>query len=1022
MAAACAQCAAAGAVCAACWAAPWAGAPGLAPGALLRAATDRKESGAVERLLSGAASRGSSSLAREVLSLAPRLAGCMYGSHVLQAALAAVGRALAAGQPAPHLAAAVVAAADATGLLQPRSWHAAVADSCGTHVARSMLLLFAGACPAAKRKPPKRGVRGSDDAWPTAGFDLAALPALKAALSRAAAAAAAALRTGGTRMASDAHVGPTLCLLLSAVKRTGDAASVAALLVALQLPSSGAADALASTAVGSRVLEAALEAGSPDAFAELLRVCILPRAAAWCSPAAAAAAVLPVRLRADAKVVISFILAADGSARAYKPELDESMWWGRRDAHVRIAAAALWRGDGEPHAGVDACSLLYADASLMRMQADALVARCPVPTEGALVGLWRDAASGKRVPGLRAWRPALGDAHDSDAALQSAFAELFAGGPQTGTTLVCLLHEDCPLELPVWGRQHASGAEGVTRIIFIAGAVRDLTDEEEYAARQAAHDCGYTFVGCNLGRTPEFSSKIVSALCTHHANDRLVAAVAALARRGDVPSKLPPAPPRRAKRASTISFVFQSPARMADVCTDLDQRARMHDLLQTCVCALWRSRVVDEDHQRAHGSAELLCTLTVVFADGAVLQLGGALVSLLAAAHQAAPSEHQVLGALAQQPASAQLPSVRAAVTWVVSQAAADATVVQLQLAPAGTASSLASLGYADRCACGALADNPRRGDVVVLLNCAADGACAARLSPLGCALSPAAAVCFVQQLFYHGRLFPALDLLRAAGAAGGGDAALAPPSLPAAAAAPTLPRSGCEHFIVSSCFPLLGDAAQLAALLRCVDGRPVRDAGAAGLYAAAVRAALRLDAAQADVARMVFAGVEQGDTELWPALLCLNSADPCEAGRELLCELLKLPAACTAPLRRGFRALLRDTARVRAWALHNDGSRALEAAMQPSPALSRKLQRRAVRACLMAGLLPAWALHPKASWCAAALWGCAALQGGRAGGARAALRAAFKAELQAVPGLEAANPRLWQRCELSAKRQKCNA
>jgi hypothetical protein len=986
----------------------------LAPGALLRAATDRKQSAAVERLLSGAAT----SLTREVLLLASSLAGCMYGSHVLQAALASAGRALAAGQPVPHLAAAVVAAADATGLLCPRRFHAAVADSCGTHVARSMLLLLAGACPAAKRKPPKRGgARGGEDAWPKACFD--APPALKAALSRAAAAAVAALRTGGTRTASDTHVGPTLCLLLSAVKRAGDAAAAAALLAALQLPSSAAADALASTAVGSRVLEAALEAAPQEAFAELLSVCVLPRAAAWCAPASAAAA-FPAH--DDAKVAISFILAADGSARAYKPELDESMWWGRRDAHVRIAAAALWRGDGEPHPGVDACSLLYTDASLMRMQADALVARCAVPTEGALVALWRDAAAGKRVPGLRAWRPP-GDANGDgdDAALQAAFAELFSGGPQTGATLVCLLHENCPLELPVWGRQHASVAEGVSRVIFIAGAVRDLTDEEEYAAQQAAEACGYAFVGANLGRTPEFSSKIVSALCTHHANGRLVPAVAALARRGDAPSKLPPAPPRRAKRASTIAFVLQTPLRFADVCADVDKRAQMHTLLQTCVCALWRSRVVDEDHQRAHGSAELLCTLAVVFADGGVLQLGGALVASLAASHQAAPSEHQVLAALAQQPASAQLASAHAALDWVVAQATADAAVVQLQLAPAGAASNLAALGYADRCACGAQADNPRRGDVVVLLNCAAapDGACTARLTPPGCALSPAAAVCFVQQLFYHGRMFPAMDLLRA----GGGAHVLE--SLPVAAATGRpLQRSGCEHFIVASCFPLLDDAAQLATLLRCVDGLSIRDAGVPVLYASAVRAALRLDAALADVARMVFSCVER-DADLWPTLLCLNGAEPCEAGRELLCELLKLPAgACSAPLRRGFRALLRDTARVRAWALHNDGSRALEAAMQPSAALPPKLQRRAVRACLDAGLLPAWALHPKASWCAAALWGCAALQGGRAGGGRAALRAAFKAELQAVPGLEAANPRLWQRCELStpAKRQKCSA
>ena len=137
-------------------------------------------------------------------------------------------------------------------------------------------------------------------------------------------------------------------------------------------------------------------------------------------------------------------------------------------------------------------------------------------------------------------------------------------------------------------------------------------------------------------------------------------------------------------------------------------------------------------------------------------------------------------------------------------------------------------------------------------------------------------------------------------------------------------------------------------------------------------------------------------------------------------------------PLRRGFRTLLRDTRRLAAWAQHNDGSRALEATFASHvPALPPALQRKAVAAVVAAGLVPQLALHPKASWCVAAMWRCDALAGGRDGGARCALRAAFAAALRGAAGLQATNPRLWQCCGLDdaerdvppdAKRQKTRA
>jgi hypothetical protein len=1010
---ACAQCGAPGAaVCGSCWHA-WPGVDGLAPSDLLWAATDRRQSAVVERLLAGPLT----SLVGAVLAHAPALAADLYGSHALQSALAALGRALAAA-PAPHLVAAAVGVADA--VLCGSRWRAAVNDSCGTHVARSTIQLLAGAVPAAKRKVPKHGAPGGD-AWPAAAFDGAAHPSLGACLERVAAAAAAALRTGGVRLGCDVHGAPVLCVLLQALSRQSRAAAaddVVAALLGAQRPA--AVDALAASPAGSRVLEAALAAASPASFSAVFDESVLPRAAHWCTPASGAAHAPPP----DAPPRISFILAADGGARAFKPGADESMWWCRRDAHVRIAASALWSGEGMPHAGVDDCALLYADASLMRMQADAVVARCAVPTEAAVVALWRDAAGGKRTPGVRAWRP-LPDA-PADDALAAAFAEMFSGyarAQRTGTTVLVLLHEDFSHELPVWGRQH--GADGIARVIFLGGAVRDLTQQEEAAACSAARALGFLVVGCSLGRVPEFSSKIVAALNLYHANGRLVPAVASLCRRADAPrAKLPPAAPRRAKRITTLRFVLHVPFACAALTADVGRRAEMHTLLQSCVCALWRSRIVDEEHHAPGGAADPSCFLTVVFADGrALTDLGGGLVARLASAHQAAPSESQVLSALVEEAAAvAALPRPADDPVALLLSAHAAATVLSLRLAPSAAAHNLAALGFADRCTCdGAGPDKSRRGDVIVLLNTPAPDCrgVAVRLCPPGQAVTAAAAVTLLQQLYHHGRLFPALDLLAATAAE---------PPLAPQHSAPPLQRSGMERFVLAGCFASLHTVAQLRALLGCLEraGPVACDSATAGVLAAAARAALRLGEAHEDVARLVFGALDaRADLDVWPSILCLGSAAdaPCEAGQALLCALLQFPAGdATAPLRRGFRALLRagGLPRLQAWALHADGSRALEAAMQPSAAaLPRRLQRRAVRACL--ALLPGLAVHPKASWVVAALWGAA--QGGGAEGARGKLRAEFSARLRAVPELRTANPRLWERCGLGqvpvAKRQK---
>jgi hypothetical protein len=54
--------------------------------------------------------------------------------------------------------------------------------------------------------------------------------------------------------------------------------------------------------------------------------------------------------------------------------------------------------------------------------------------------------------------------------------------------------------------------------------IRDMT----HVCHDKRHDSYISLVGCNLGRAPEFTSKILHALNCHALNGRLASAIAAL--------------------------------------------------------------------------------------------------------------------------------------------------------------------------------------------------------------------------------------------------------------------------------------------------------------------------------------------------------------------------------------------------------------------------------------------------------------------------------------------------------------
>ena len=93
-----------------------------------------------------------------------------------------------------------------------------------------------------------------------------------------------------------------------------------------------------------------------------------------------------------------FLLFADGEAKpeVFRPNL-ESMWWGRRDALARCAAAALWTYRGPSVPSPTLSIYLAGDGSVLR-HVGALTTSVPVPTERRLVAAWRAASGGGVVP------------------------------------------------------------------------------------------------------------------------------------------------------------------------------------------------------------------------------------------------------------------------------------------------------------------------------------------------------------------------------------------------------------------------------------------------------------------------------------------------------------------------------------------------------------------------------------------------------------------------------------------------
>lgn len=286
--------------------------------------------------------------------------------------------------------------------------------------------------------------------------------------------------------------------------------------------------------------------------------------------------------------------------------------------------------------------------------------------------------------------------------------------------VVLLLHEDARHELEVFRRYDSEkGGEDddvcatqkkaekkkmkrrngdIVDVVCVLGAVRDLRRTEEEAVKRAARQLGMMDICiCNLGRTAEFTSKVVMMMVLHNLNGALKPAVSSLLRKknedGDdslMLKKLDPmreggwtwdgnlryhrdkykkgakakvpgrdgcdAAPSSSMRGQLHSVIYLRHVPSSSLSTSPSSRDNLLNAVHLAVVALWRSKVNSENSSRQDSSGafgcggnELLPKLTLIFADNVRVTFDREmLLRFMAERHMAAPCEFQVISAMIQ--------------------------------------------------------------------------------------------------------------------------------------------------------------------------------------------------------------------------------------------------------------------------------------------------------------------------------------------------------------------------------------
>ena len=310
-------------------------------------------------------------------------------------------------------------------------------------------------------------------------------------------------------------------------------------------------------------------------------------------------------------------------------------------------------------------------------------------------------------------------------------------------TIVVVLHENCKYELECFGimkklREKAIDGTNVQsinkisysnkRIFVVLGAVRDMHDKEYLALNTACTVFDIPLIGCHLGKTPEFTSKIITAFVNHHCTMKLLIPALHLLRtridtdtdtdtdtrmkyEQEMPNQKKKTTIIKSKNDDFISILFgsghkqkrneyihsakllqdkehmkkkefatmqQSTMKLHSICivpmlsssftTDFSKRnVILWSLVRITVCALWRSRLASSTTKTNKDNsisgvtsantantanttnASFQNSLSFLFLDGIHVTINQhELVQSMANAHQAAPSEYQILNVLLQ--------------------------------------------------------------------------------------------------------------------------------------------------------------------------------------------------------------------------------------------------------------------------------------------------------------------------------------------------------------------------------------
>jgi hypothetical protein len=236
--------------------------------------------------------------------------------------------------------------------------------------------------------------------------------------------------------------------------------------------------------------------------------------------------------------------------------------------------------------------------------------------------------------------------------------------PDVNKVIAVTLHESSQNEFPCWENDNNSSeipSLDSIQICFFLGAVRDMYKEENRILRQICDQNHVPLLRIRLGPVPEFTSKILSVLAYHASNHPLVpmGCERIIARNQRPTNHFSAESTAKSVHNDPIvlHFICQVPTSSDTVTTSLHQRNRiMWSMVRCTVTSLWRSRVAggrknddDDDDQRVTTTHNVPPTnrLSFIFNDGVVLTMDQKdLVVDMAANHQAAPSEYQILSTI----------------------------------------------------------------------------------------------------------------------------------------------------------------------------------------------------------------------------------------------------------------------------------------------------------------------------------------------------------------------------------------